>query len=87
MQSSRRIQSNDSFSPEALDMMSEAFEIAWNFVERSTAPAMSERSALREVLARNIVLSARLGETNKVALANFAIVRLRADSQPRRSRL
>lgn len=69
----------ESFSPETLNVLSEAFEIAWTFVERSSAPPLAERSALREILARNIVISARRGVTNKVALANFAIGKLGAE--------
>ena len=73
----------ESFSPETLDVLSEAFEIAWTFVERTSAPPLAERSALREILARNIVISARKGVTNKVALANFAIGQLGADTMSR----
>jgi hypothetical protein len=76
----------ESFSPEVLDMMSDAFEIAWTFVERSSQPSSTERSGIREVLARHIVMSAKLGETSKVRLANFAIGRLRADTEPGRGR-
>jgi hypothetical protein len=76
----RQFPSTDAFGPESLDVMSEAFDIAWNFVERSSHPQSADRSVLRDSLARNIILSARLGETSKVALANFAIGRLRTET-------
>lgn len=84
---SRRFPPADAFDPDVLDVMGEAFEIAWNFVERSSDHRSSTQpSVLRDILARNIILSARLGETSKVALANFAIGRLRAQTQLNASR-
>jgi hypothetical protein len=83
----RRFANNNAFGPEALGVMSEAFDIAWSFVERSHPPSTGDSAVLREILARNIIMSARLGETSKVALANFAIVRLRSETRPARGRI
>lgn len=73
-----------SFGPETVDDMALALDLAWNFVRRTDLDS-ADGADVREFLARQIFLSARLGETRKVALANDAIRRLRevASSQPR----
>jgi hypothetical protein len=66
------------FTPEEVAVLCDAFDAAWDFVQRFSDATYPERSVVRQGLARDIIMSARLGETHKVALANFAIRRFRA---------
>jgi hypothetical protein len=70
------------FAPEELSALCDAFEAAWAFVQRSHGPNYPDLSGVRDSLARDIIIGARSGETNTVALANVAIRRVRAKLQP-----
>lgn len=65
------------FSPEALVVMGHAFDTAWASLRPRRALRDGDVAILRESLAHNIVMAARLGEANEVALAHSAVRRLR----------
>jgi hypothetical protein len=68
--------SSPAFSPEALIVMGHAFDSAWISLEPRRARHGGDDEALREMLALNILMAARLGETNEDALAHSAVRRL-----------
>lgn len=71
----------DSFDPETLATLGQAFDLAWNYIEQSGAPAFADRDDGQYKLASILVALAQNGESNKIALANKAIAQLREAEQ------
>ena len=76
----------EEFDPKLLVTMGEAFDLAWEFIEKSAYPISDDREDARFQLASAVVHLAREGQTNKFILTNRAIGVLRDAEQLRRSR-
>lgn len=66
------------FTPEAVSILTEAFDDAWARLQASRAPYGTEDYALagRTILAKHIIMAARKGEWNPDKLANDALLHL-----------
>jgi len=66
---------NASFDPEAVEILSAAFDEAWETVKHSgsTFARPAYERAAREVLAKYIIERAQCGERNKAVLSTAAV--------------
>jgi hypothetical protein len=67
---------DNSFEPQEIQVLSAAFERAWDFIERSGDAGMDMHES-RASLARHVMAIARAGEMNPLRLTNAAIHRYR----------
>ena len=71
--------SQPSFDPEKTDVLTEAFDIAWERLKSSGSPLDSATGPARERLAKHIIAVARMGEFDKHKLVESALSRLAID--------
>ena len=73
--------SQQSFDPEKTDVLTEAFDIAWERLTAAGSPLAidSATSVARERLAKHILAVARMGEFDKHKLVESALSRLAID--------
>jgi hypothetical protein len=65
------------FEPQQLESMSAAFEVAWDFIEKTSRYQFVDKDAAREELAEIVMHFAQTGELNKLKLANLSIAKMR----------
>ena len=77
------------FEPVLLSTLAAAFDLAWDFIERSPQSFPDNKQVSREELAAIIIRLAQRGEDNKLRIANHAITILReaAERKPPKSRI
>ena len=67
---------DNSFEPQEIQVLSAAFERAWDFIEKSGDAGLDMHEP-RSSLARHVMAVARAGEKNPLRLTNAAIHRYR----------
>jgi hypothetical protein len=79
--------SQSSFDPEITEILTSAFDIAWQRVQNSGSPlAMDEiASVTRETLARKIIATAQTGERDRNRLVESALSSLAAHLDARQA--
>jgi len=65
------------FDPTLLAILGEAFDLAWDYVEKSPQSFFDDRTECRDELAAIILGLAQRGDDNKIRIANRAIEILR----------
>jgi hypothetical protein len=78
--------SQSSFDPEMTDILTSAFDVAWQRIESSGSPLAADKAAAatRETLAKNIIALAQAGERDKKRLIESALSLLAFDpARPR----
>jgi hypothetical protein len=68
---------NGLLDPYTIQVVDEAFGIAWRFLQWDPVLGEIDRTVLREALARELLLSVLTGERNARRLANGAIIAVR----------
>jgi hypothetical protein len=71
----------DEFEPILLSTLAAAFDLAWNFIEKSPQIFSDDKEVSREQLAAIIIRLAQRGEDNKLRIANRAITILRGAAE------
>jgi hypothetical protein len=66
------------FEPEAVKILTDAFDDAWADVQASKAPWATEEYALaaRTIIANHIVAAAKAGNLNRASLVDSALIHL-----------
>jgi hypothetical protein len=77
----------DEFEPVLLSTLAAAFDLAWDFIERSPQTFPDNKQVSREELAAIIIRLAQRGEDNKLRIANRAITILRGAAERKRPEL
>ncbi len=79
--------SQTSFDPEMTDILTSAFDVAWERIKNSSSLlAADEAAATRETLAKHIIASAQAGERDKNRIIDRALSQLTLDPAKRPSR-
>jgi hypothetical protein len=69
------------FEPVLLSTLAAAFDLAWEFIEKSPQTFSDNKQVSREELAAIIISLAQHGEDNKLRIANRAITILRREAE------
>jgi hypothetical protein len=77
----------DEFEPVLLSTLAAAFDLAWDFIEKSPETFSDDKQVSREELAAIIIRLAQRGEDNKLRIANRAITILRGTAERTRPEL
>jgi ABC-type uncharacterized transport system involved in gliding motility auxiliary subunit len=77
----------DEFEPVLLSTLAAAFDLAWDFIEKSPQTFSNDKQVSREELAAIIIRLAQRGEDNKLRIANRAITILRGTAEQTRPEL
>ncbi len=66
------------FDNETIELLAEAFEAAWQVIQKSGSPLASpeQSAATRERVAKNIIEAAQNGERSRTRLVDEALARL-----------